>query len=70
MAVDVKPGAAWGLPRELFPTRIPAGGGFTNVFRYDVSRDGRFLMVTEPSSDNVTPSPFTVVLNWAVCLKR
>ena len=69
MAVEVKSGTGAkegfeiGVPRPLF--NFPAPGILVN---YDVTDDGRrFLIVT---NEETTPSPITVVLNWAAELKR
>jgi Tol biopolymer transport system component len=51
-----------GTPVTLFRTRI-VGGGVSTDFRheYDVSADGRFLIVV--AADSVA-SPITLLLNW------
>jgi Tol biopolymer transport system component len=56
--------------KALFQTRMLGGvGGRTNyVFRYDVAADGkRFLIVAEREGET---QPITVVLNWAVAVKK
>jgi hypothetical protein len=52
-----------GVPKPLFNTRIRAGYAY-----FDVGKDGRFLMPvqTEPSGS----AAITVVINWAVGLKK
>jgi Tol biopolymer transport system component len=70
MAADVtlSPAFTTGIPRELFEGRYAVGSPHRH---YDVSRDGRFLMLQEPL---VTPPPpvtqMVVVLNWFEELKR
>ncbi len=65
MAVDVKATATTfeaGRPKELFQTRAVTGPPFIHSF--DVSADGqRFLINTNP--DMGSPTPMTVVINWA-----
>ena len=73
MAVDVKTSPTWSLgsPKELFETKVIAGGGFQHVFRYDVSPDGkRFLIVTELAAERAESAEITVVLNWQAMLKK
>jgi hypothetical protein len=52
MSVDVTigPEFLYGLPRELFQTRISTGGSIiSRVLRYDATMDGtRFLINAEP----------------------
>jgi serine/threonine protein kinase/Tol biopolymer transport system component len=57
------PGLDIGTPVALFPSRIVALGGTAN-FRpqYDVSRDGRFLII-QPTEESAA-SPITILLNW------
>ena len=62
MAVDVQAGATFqaGIPRPLFPARVPSGA-YRN--RYAATSDGqRFLFVAPLGRDAMTPT--TVVLNW------
>jgi len=68
MVVPVSPGRSFGVPRQLFQTRIPGG---ISVYRthYVPSRDGeRFLINTQ--AGNPAPAPITVVLNWTAALKK
>jgi Tol biopolymer transport system component len=65
MAVEIKAAGdrfEASVPKPLFEVR-----GAAVVFRFDVARDGRFLIPVEPE---VTVSqPMTVVLNWPSTLK-
>ena len=67
MAVDVEPGkdqVRLGKPVPLFKTWVRAsmgGGG------YDVTRDGRFLLL---NSTTESPEPLTLVTNWDAELKQ
>jgi Tol biopolymer transport system component len=72
MAMDVRPGPDFkaGVPKSLFElpgVRVQIDGDGFEVFRWDVTPDGkRFLFVTDtPSSD-----PITVVLNWKAELEK
>jgi hypothetical protein len=70
MVVDVttKPAFAVGTPRVLFTgDYLPASTMYPN---YDVSRDGRFLMVQRNAEEPATPTRIVVVLNWFEDLKR
>jgi len=72
MAVRVQPGASFsvGPPRKLFDGKFFAKGPDTGG--YDVSRDGRFLMVKDASvaqSATGTPASLIVVVNWFEDLK-
>ncbi|MGH9175942.1 MAG: LpqB family beta-propeller domain-containing protein, partial [Vicinamibacterales bacterium] len=69
MAVAVNAGATFdhGAAVPLFDTGMrPHWGSGRN--HYDVSRDGRFLLMTPVVDDR--SSPFTVVLNWAAKLQK
>jgi Tol biopolymer transport system component len=74
MAVDVTmgPQLRFGVPRQVFQTRLSVGGTITPpVLRYDVTRDGkRFLINSEPEGAEPTSPPITVVLNWQESLNR
>jgi hypothetical protein len=65
MAVSFDPlnGSA-SAPRVLFQTRIIAPN--YALFQYDVSRDGRFLINSFPSSFS---SPLTLLTGWTAILK-
>jgi hypothetical protein len=70
MAVDVtlSPTFVAGTPHMLFEFQTAPG---TPQRHYDVSRDGRFLMVRGP--EGPPPAPVTqmvLVLNWFEELKR
>ena len=70
MAVDVatRPGFTAGRPTPLFAEDfVSSSTGFPN---YDVSRDGRFLMVQPSANETATPTQIIVVLNWFEELKR
>ena len=73
MSVPVRPGPTWnaGPPTKLFDGRAflrssPTGLGRT----YDVAKDGRFLMVKEPSSDQASSIAMVIVQNWFEELTR
>ena len=71
MSLEVTDGSGFdrSAPRPLFQTRTPRVDfpGFHSL--YAVTPDGqRFLVVTEP--EGRSSSPITVVLDWAVELKR
>lgn len=77
MAVRVGPGTPLSLstPRKLFEDRYYSKG--SSHTGYDVSRDGRFLMVksanvAEPDSaaNRLPQTNFVVVLNWFEELKQ
>jgi serine/threonine protein kinase len=62
MEVDVQATGAFqaGIPRPLFPARVPSG---LNRNRYTATADGqRYLFVAPLGRDAMTPT--TVVLNW------
>jgi serine/threonine protein kinase/Tol biopolymer transport system component len=70
MAVEVggdSAAFAAGVPKPLFEIRnvggFPAGGG------YDAARDGKRFLVNSPTQEE-SPRPITVVLNWTADLKR
>jgi Tol biopolymer transport system component len=65
MSVSVEPGHVFRTPKLLFKARVVPG---INAYRrhYVVSKDGRFLI--NASTRDFTPTPITVVLNWAADL--
>jgi eukaryotic-like serine/threonine-protein kinase len=70
MSVPIKPARSSieiGSPQPLFQTGL-GGGTAGNLWQYDVSPDGRFL-ISVPSEDRFS-SPITVILNWAAGLKK
>jgi Tol biopolymer transport system component len=69
MAVDVKiaPRFDAGTPRALFSTLVM--NLRSQLFQYDVARDGKRFFIIGPSSSSAS-SPATIVLNWQVGLKR
>ncbi len=73
MAVDVSTAPMFraAVPKPLFTAPILGAGFIGNVFRYDVTPDGkRFLInsVSEISAGEATP--ITVVLNWPSLLRK
>ena len=49
-----------GTPVMLFPTRVYGGGvDLGQGPQYDVTRDGRFLIL-----DDATATPITLIQNW------
>jgi len=67
VSVPIKPGPALeaGLPKVLYPTRIPVSA---TADQYAVTSDGqRFLVLESIESEAI---PFTVVLNWPASVKR
>ena len=71
MAVEVTPGPAFqtGTPTPLFQTALDAGSFINSSFAWDVAKDGRRFLIVEPASEK-TSTPFTVVLNWQMGLKK
>jgi Tol biopolymer transport system component len=70
MAVPVKGDGVFGAPEALFetPLTVPRQGLATRDRRYDVSPDGRFLMVVPASTG--APAPVVAVLNWMTGLQK
>jgi len=60
MAVEVKQGPEFGIPKPLF--YVPSAAGF------DVAKDGRFLILLPSEQSGV--ASITVLLNWPGALKR
>ena len=62
MAVDVnsRPVFQSGNPRPLFQTDIVDTGIRTGPMSWDIAPDGRFLIISDTSTD----ASITVVLNW------
>jgi eukaryotic-like serine/threonine-protein kinase len=60
--IDGGPKLVHGTPKPLFETRLPTNG------RYDVSRDGRFLIPTQIESTGSVP--LTVIVNWPAAIKK
>ncbi len=67
MAVDVRPGPSFGIPRILFQTQVQTGVA-SNRMHYVPSRDGRRFLINSQSAASITP--ITVVMNWANALKK
>jgi hypothetical protein len=67
MAVEIRGGSNFehGAPKPLFDTRLSSLP--IDLSRYDVSKDGRFLIPLQIEAANV---PVTVVVNWAAGLKK
>jgi Tol biopolymer transport system component len=68
MAVSVGTGLSFDVPKPLFQTRVPTGVT-ANRQHYVPSRDGRRFLVNTQNGD-ASPTPITVVLNWAAGLKK
>jgi hypothetical protein len=68
MAVAVRPGPSFGVPRPLFQTRV-SPGVTSNRTHYVPSRDGRRFLVNT-AADNLAPTAVTVVLNWTAALRK
>jgi Tol biopolymer transport system component len=64
MAVPIKGDGVFGTPEALFetPLTLPRQGLGTRDRRYDVSPDGRFLLVVPASTG--APAPVVAILNW------
>jgi len=64
MAVEIKGGPKFdrGTLKSLFETRLPVNG------RYDVSKDGRFLIPTLVESAGTVS--MTAIVNWTAGLKK
>ena len=63
MAVEIKAGPSdRSVPRSLVPTRLSVNG------RYDVSKDGRFLIPTV--LDSAGTVSMTAIVNWTAGLKK
>jgi eukaryotic-like serine/threonine-protein kinase len=64
MASEIVPGSSFEhrVPKPLFEVHMDG-----NV-RYDVSKDGKFLML--PRTEHAAVAPITVVLNWQTQLKK
>jgi hypothetical protein len=72
MSVPVEPSAAWrtGAGIEILKRMPRTGGGFRS---YDVSRDGRFLVLKEHIEAGTSDAPargIVVVQNWFTELNR
>ena len=65
MATAVHTGATFkaGVPKPLFETRLPSG-----FSRFDVSKDGRFLIPTE--IDSGSGAAVNIIVNWTAGLKK
>jgi Tol biopolymer transport system component len=67
MVVDVDLGTKFqaGVPQRLF--QVPGLAPIGTALRASVTRDGRFLLVTNGAT---AESPLTVLLNWTAALKN
>src|SRR5262249_44864528 len=65
-----KPSFDPGVPVPLFDSHmVPPGTNVDDVFRYDVTADGkRFLVVT--NNPTAAAAPLTVVVNWNAGLQK
>jgi Tol biopolymer transport system component len=68
MAVAVGSGPSFGVPKALFQTQVQTGVT-ANRTHYVPSRDGQRFLINTLSAD-ATPTPITVVMNWAAGLKK
>ena len=67
VGVDLTGGFDFQPPARLFERRFPGG---VQPPSYDVSPDGRFLMILPAGDDEATPRRAVVVLNWVEELKE
>ncbi len=65
MAVDIKAGTRFqfGVPKAFFDAPVRS-----NFVRFDVSKDGRFLLPA--LAEQKVSTPMTVVLNWPALLPK
>jgi Tol biopolymer transport system component len=68
MAVAVGPGPSFGIPKVLFQTQVQTGVT-ANRTHYVPSRDGQRFLINTLTAD-ASPTPITVVMNWAAGLKK
>jgi serine/threonine protein kinase len=70
MAIPFDPssGVPTATPMRLFDVPISYAFGWHVPVRYDVSPDGRFLIIVRASKD--PPPPLVLVLNWQTGLKK
>jgi Tol biopolymer transport system component len=73
MAVDVKTAGETiqlGIPKPLFHASVlgGTGGAATNVWRWDISRDGQRFLINTALEDTAS-SPVTVLLNWQSAIR-
>ena len=68
MAVEVGTGPSFGIPKALFQTQVQPGVT-RNHTHYVPSRDGQRFLVNTLSAD-ASPTPITIVMNWAARLKK
>jgi len=72
MVLDViaKPTFLPGTPRILFHTDIQQGGNNQIVLNYDVTADGKKLLINTVPVAGPGTSPITVVVNWQEVLRK
>jgi eukaryotic-like serine/threonine-protein kinase len=72
VAVKTAPGFEFDAPQVLFDPQIPAGSLADGFFHYDVTADGKRILVTSVAMDKAVsaPTPITVIVNWTAALKR
>jgi hypothetical protein len=65
MATNVNTSAMFdhGIPKPLFEATLES------AFGYDVSRDGKRFLMSQPLAPNVTPS-MTLIVNWYAAVKK
>jgi hypothetical protein len=70
MAVEIKSGPTLdhGVPKPLFDTRLDPLSTPDDFIRYDVSKDGRFLIATP--LEHAANVPLTLWVNWTAGLKK
>ena len=68
MSVAVGAGPSFGVPTALFQTRVPHGVT-PNRMHYVPGRDGQRFLVNTQTGD-ASPTPITVVMNWATRFKK
>ena len=64
----VGPNLSFGIPGELFQTRVPGDVRLART-HYIPNRDGRRFLVNTQVGDPA-PTPITIVLNWIQGLKK
>jgi hypothetical protein len=68
MAVEVRPGPSFAVPKPLFQANVPRDVDWLRT-HYMPSRDGRRFLIDKQNADRVS-SAITVVLNWTSLLKK
>ena len=70
VTIAAEAGFAAGKPRQLFEGRYVHGLGAGVRANYDVSPDGRFLMLKPVEQERAPLTQINVVLNWTEELKQ